>query len=91
MRLIDYLSCGLISAAIFSGASILLRFNPENLGLTLIVLFLMIVSLIACVLGISHTGRNLLANQTGSSPEIWGFRTVWVLVGFVASIIGSAF
>jgi disulfide bond formation protein DsbB len=80
-----------ISAAVFSGASILLRFNPENLGLTLIIIFLMIVSLVACVLGISHTGRNLLANQTGSDPEIWGFRVAWVLVGFIASVIGSAF
>lgn len=91
MRLIDYLSCGLISAAVFSGASLLIRFNPENFGLMLFIIFLMIVSLIACVLGISHTGRNLLANQTGSDPEVWGCRVGWVLVGFIAAIIGSAF
>ena len=91
MRLVEYLDVALLSAAIFSGASLLIRYFPDNYGLIVVVVGIIVLAIATCILILSYPGRQMLSQQLGADPGVLVCRAAFILVGLIIGIIGGAF
>ncbi len=91
MRLVEYLGCCFLGAAVFSGASLLLRYYPDNYGLMAVVVLIILLAIAACILILSYPGRQMLSAQLNCDTDVLVCRGAFVLIGIIIGIVGGAF